>query len=458
MCKSKSFIEYRFENVSIEICKFLHIAYEENQETKIFVDKLINEFIIPKIEIFEKQAKFFIIETGYIETAWKDMVSLHYINTSYNICPSVARIHLFTEPKLSSDTYLGYFNLRPINEFKIIISYIFPNWDVLRFKNKKDSYMMAYKEKVHIEGIELEISTFPFFAQDGVVASCVHADILMMSLYMHKKYAAKKIKLIEIESSYSYEKKKCYPTNGLEAPQIAEIFNNNKMPIRLFYYRDKIIKDNFQDIIKMYIESGIPVLIGLGSHVILLTGHTLDPQGNYEFIVYDDSGVIVNELAQTKGFVAAVKWQKLEDKLEDFDFIVACEHEKVYMSYIDIKEFIEYQKKMAEEEDINNIKFENENRILLMDNSDVKNSLKQKKIFHFNKNFIDESDSIINKELPHYLWYCETKMNGTKVVYFADPTCHFKSSNSRLINTSVFINKNPFFLKHSLGLLTPLKN
>ena len=453
-----NFIKYEFENIATDICSFLNIKYDKNNEYKNLIDELISEYVMPRLVIFDSQANFYIVEEGYVETAWKDMISLHYINTSYSIKPTVTRIHLFTDKKLCSEAYLGYFSLRPINEFKILISYIYPNWDVLRFTNKTESFVMLYKEKVHIEGVELEISTFPFFAQDGVVASCVHADIIMLSLYLHKKFGSKKIKLMEIENSYTYEKKKCYPTNGLQAPQIAEIFNNNKTPIRLYFYHDKNIIDNFKEILKMYIESGIPVIIGLGSHVLLIIGHTLDAHGNYEFIVYDDSGILVNELNETKSFVSAISWERLNEKLEDFDFLVAPEHEKVFMSYIDINDFFEIQKKKAAKNEEVNIKFSDTNRILLIDNSDVKKYLKLKEFFHFNRSFVEESTLIIKKNLPHYLWYCETRMNGVNVSFFGDPTYHYKSTDTVFLNNNVFLNKNPFFLKKQIGLLNQLKN
>jgi len=453
-----NFIKYEFENIATEICNFLNIKYDQNNEYKNLIDQLIYKYVLSRLVIFDKQANFFIIEKDYIETTWKDMISLHYINTSYNAGPTVTRIHLFTDKKLRSEAYLGYFSLRPINEFKILISYIYPNWDVLRFTNKTNSFVMLYREKVHIEGIELEISTFPFFAQDGVVASCVHADIIMLSHYMHKKFGSKRIKLIEIENSYTYEKKKCYPTNGLQAPQIAEIFNNNKTPIRLYFYHEKNIKENFEEILKMYIESGIPVIIGLGSHVLLIIGHTLDAQGNYEFIVYDDSGILVNELIETTCFVCAIPWEKLNKKLEDFDFLVAPEHEKVFMSYIDINDFFEIQKQKAAENKEENIEFAGTNRILLIDNSDAKKYLKLREFFHFNPSFIEESSLIIKKNLPHYLWYCETRMNGVNVAFYGDPTYHYKSTDTAFLNNNIFLNKNPFFLKKQIGLLNRLKN
>jgi len=48
----------------------------------------INKYIIKRLRLFkgtnERRILYFVAEKEYVETEWKDMVSMHYINTSYS--------------------------------------------------------------------------------------------------------------------------------------------------------------------------------------------------------------------------------------------------------------------------------------------------------------------------------------------------------------------------------------
>ncbi len=447
--------KFNIENLAGCIKRFLSVDYSNKS-----IMKLVNENVIPRIEVFLGQAKYFYFEDNYIESAWKEMVSLHYVNTSYKIKQYVARIHLFTADTIESDKYLGYFNIRPIDEFRILLSYIVPNWKVLLLpQNKKHAYVMAYEDEVHIHGITLNISTFRFFAQDSVVASCVHANILMISRYLNKVFGYKGIRLRDIDSGYSFLKTKCFPTKGLLSQQIIEIFNNNHIPVKLYYYSDEEDKSDFDGIIRTYVESGIPVILCIEEHAILLVGHLLDDNGNYEYLIFDDSAAIVEEIhKESQSFISDISWEQIRDKLTQWDFIVVPEHERVYMNYGHINELIINY--MENWDFLRDFEIDGEapqsysTRIILVDNSYLKGFLLNNAYRINNKAYMKEYNDFLNNNSPHYIWYYEivAKWKNDEMIaaILADPTYNIKTLNN------IFFNNNPFFLKKPLGLLKEL--
>ncbi len=68
--------------------------------------------IIPVLEPLYELARFFLLEDSYTEREWKDMVSLHYINTSYQPRGSVLRVHFlkdeFFNETLNESSYFGF--------------------------------------------------------------------------------------------------------------------------------------------------------------------------------------------------------------------------------------------------------------------------------------------------------------------------------------------------------------
>lgn len=138
----------------------------------------IKKYVLPKLKIFrgknEHKAIYFLEESEYIETEWKDMVSLHYVNTSYKLKNTVIRCHVFSKKQFDNKHYLGFFTLRPIDEIKVMVSFVYPNWNNICIDKNFDTYIMTYNKKVHIRGKTFSIQTYPVFCQDSVVTSVLY--------------------------------------------------------------------------------------------------------------------------------------------------------------------------------------------------------------------------------------------------------------------------------------------
>ena len=443
----------------------------------------INKYIIARLRLFKgnnaRKTLYFIAEKEYVETEWKDMVSMHYINTSYSFKNTVMRFHLFSIPKVDQESYLGFFTLRSIDEIKIMLSMIYPNWPNITMGQV--AYVMTYDKKIHLYGITLEIKTYPIFVQDMVVTKCAHAVIVSATKYLNEKHRLKKVKLTDIINSYTYSRVKSFPSSGLSSQQILEIFDKNNIPITceeltLDFANNMVnedigldkIKDKLKPGIDSWVESAIPVILGISfkkdeeyvHHVVQIIGHTAGEDHNY--VLYDDSGVLSETLNGQRDFAIIVSWKQLKQVMKYSDYVIYPQYEKVYMGYDNmIERLCDYQKIL-----MNNIDYQNkfgmlgrlpfkEARCLLVDNADIKDFLHRKKGDSIlQKKYVDSTiDTVIEKNLPHYLWYCEIKLADKMfLVFLANPTYNTQTTKN------IFINKEHLILSDRVSLLTKTKD
>ena len=469
---------------SINIFNIISDVIEGFDKEKACVE--INKYIIARLRLFKglntRHALFFVAEKEYIETEWKDMVSMHYINTSYSFKNMVMRFHLFADKKVCQDSYLGFFTLRSIDEIRIMLSMIYPNW--INIGLKQETYVMTYRKKIHLNGITLEIDTYPLFVQDLVVTKCAHATILSVTKYLREKHGLKKVKLSDIINSYTYSRVKTFPASGLSCQQMLEVFDRNSIPITceeltLDFSNEPVeedeialdkLKEKLKPSIDSWIESAIPVILGISfkenerdkelvHHVVQIIGHTIEDKRKY--VLYDDSGVLGEILFGHRDFAIIVSWKQLKQVLKYGDYVIFPQHEKVYIGYERMLEYLcDYQEELKGNAEykqrfgmLGEIPFEDA-RCLLVDNVDVKSFLyaeKNKNILL--KNYVNNAiDTIIKKNLPHYLWYCEVKLaDDMFLVFLANPTYNMQTTKN------IFINKEHLILTKNIGLLTKTK-
>ena len=72
----------------------------------------VERYIWPRLDFMHGESstgkRYFILEESYVETEWKDMISVHYINTSYEVKNTVIRVHIFLGKEMSQQAYGGF--------------------------------------------------------------------------------------------------------------------------------------------------------------------------------------------------------------------------------------------------------------------------------------------------------------------------------------------------------------
>lgn len=453
----------------------------------------LDEFIFPRLDFMavdKDGARFFLFEERYVETEWKDMIGMHYINTSYQVENTVMRIHLFTSDVVEEEHYIGCFTMRTINETLIMLSYIYPNWKKLIYKGNMLN-VMTYKKKVHLNGREIVFDTYPLFAQDNAVVTCAQACLVSMSKYLHSRYDYTMIRVGNINDSYHSDKTKIYPSPGLRSTQMLEILYSHNIPCEYQVYHQQ---EGFKEYIDYCVESALPVLVGLhvteavqesaeadtaaqndavcsgkseagdvpnekmkgngnekkiGCHVIQIIGHT-DGASEKEYVIYDDSGYYLKSLGET-GFVKCVSWEVLCRSLEPGkDFIIYPIHDKVYILFDYFKMHMnDMLVKTKANELMEKGDMDRTGRVLLADNREVKRFLRDEVVDNLSvpPEIQTVALGLLSLDMPHYLWCCEYRVTTGWALYLADPTY-----NRRTIK-NIFINKEPLICDSQIGLL-----
>lgn len=424
----------------------------------------VEKYLIPRLDFMynDSEKNYFVFEEQYVETEWKDMISVHYINTSYNVKSTVMRIHIFHKKIIDQEFYLGCFTLRTMDDVRFMLSYIYPNWNNVITNDGSEFYVMTCKKSVHIMGTEIVFPTYPLFVQDNAVVKCAQASMMAMSSYLHTKYDYNKMRILDINQSYTYGKTKTFPSSGLTPLQMLEIFNHYDISVEFRSCHGESAE--LQNYVDFCIESALPVLLGLtirdesknisNKHIVQVIGHTLDgDEKNY--LIYDDSGYFFRSLDNEVGFVKGISWDDIDRGiLPQNSFVIYPVHEKIYILFDDIVEvFDDLSKRMKLEEALQKAGEEIvKKRILMVDNRCLKRFLKSEIVL--DKEFGDlekmqkEIDRILQKSLTHYVWYCEFQTENRNLIFFADPTYNNKTTKNIVINECILVSKNV------LGLLS----
>lgn len=271
-----------------------------------------HENVTKRLPILYEKAKYVNIEKSYVETEWKDLISLHYINTTYanELKNRVIRVHFFKEKVCSEDNYVGFITLRPIQEMQIALSYVIVNWNaILAHASKKDekSQMVTYNKRVHCMGKELFIKTYPLLVQDSIVTCCVDVNLITLTRFLSHKGMTKKLSIKDMCGEDINGGCPKYLTEGY----ISNFCKEKKIPLKLSTIDVSQLEDEKQDLdeekqkepglvtvltkkgmiayINAYLNSNLPVFLCGAGHVVQIVGY-IEHGKEKRHIIFDDSG------------------------------------------------------------------------------------------------------------------------------------------------------------------------
>jgi hypothetical protein len=214
------------------------------------------------------------------------------------------RLHFFKTPPNAheDDGYIGFCTLRPRKPTKI-------SYAIFRapYGKDRDSYSLSkgqFKEKFG-KGFESKVvNGYPFIQQDGVYDCCAHVALLGMNWFFASQGLSKKMNIASIVklSSKVPTTGRDFPSSGLGIVQIVHVLKEMGMSPLVYTYPPT--KGEFQfppdRIIYHYIESGLPVLVGIpagnAGHALVVTGHTVSPdtwwpEASKEYYDFSASGL-----------------------------------------------------------------------------------------------------------------------------------------------------------------------
>ncbi len=232
----------------------------------------------------------FVTEEYYIDRVYRDSYYTYYSCKHFEYSRYCKRLFIFSgkiqteygcelidvsEHKLQNK-FIGCIVVRPLETGKIGRSLLNPYY----FTDVDGTYVRYATYSVTMFGKRLYVDAFPYSMQDEETTSCAEITILNLLDYFSKKYAEYKYFLpsgiIEIAIKNGYERR--LPTKGLDYLLISKVFMEAGF-CPVLYNADKLEDaSKFKRILHYYIESGIPIAVGLeisrnAKHSIICIGH-----------------------------------------------------------------------------------------------------------------------------------------------------------------------------------------
>jgi len=375
-------------------------------------EKLKNKIQV-RFEYFVEISKSYVVEE-YIENEWRDSFDLYYSKTNYKDCTNlVKRVHFIKKyindiKEITEDNYIGYINLRPIPEGQISrIRFKLTNLAFGEFKDE-DIYFLSINTTVNLPHLSISYDSFPIYSQDGMVAICAHADLLMISKYMYKKYNFNNYKLKDIieNNIVSNDNGRKVPSEGLNLLQILAILKaNNYNPISTRFIKGYYNNIYIFDYIDSFLESGLPVIIAFQSHVVLVIGHMHNSQKHY--VIADDSSYHVSKsFKKVEAHVAIISEEELKEQfINHIFFVISPTFDRFYLHYQYLELIISHQTKKLEAQyaslfELKGNKINIKTREILVESYRLKQFL-----------YKCGDNSFESVAMPHYVWYVEFYLN-----------------------------------------------
>ncbi|WP_168073918.1 hypothetical protein [Caulobacter sp. SSI4214] len=249
-------------------------------------------------------AKGFLLEEAYIDRDFSAAYSAFYASVFYPYLKYCRRLHFFTSDMTAlaeltsaeavardleerNEQYLGFIVLRPVKHAPVGIAVAStramsfePSWQI----ELRASYV------VHVLGAELKVEGFPLTQQDTRVGACAQAVIWMAGRHFHKRHGGPWFSMPEINEAA------LKPTDGVisrSLPAGSEFLTPDNI-VRALRAMDRhpVVYAASQDearnlvwvrpvhqILSRYLDSGIPVIVGLRPRAAAAVGHAVVATG-----------------------------------------------------------------------------------------------------------------------------------------------------------------------------------
>lgn len=392
-------IEYSIQDVVNK-----HYQYED---TKV---KLISS-IKEKFRYFVDKSKSFIVE-DYVENEWRDSYNLYYSRSLYKCKNTVKRVHFITETvddfkEVTESNYLGYINLRPIPPLSAVLSRIRFKCcgDAFNLNNAKSFYCLSVDSTVNFPHLSIKYKSFPLYSQDSMVAVCAHADLLMVSKYMYKKFNFNNYTLKDIvnnDNTVANSFGRRIPSEGLNIHQMVDLLRrNNYNPVAPLFINGMYDEIDIIDYLNSFIESALPVIAAFDGHVMVFIGHAHTDEKHY--IIADDSTHhLTNSFGTRNAHVETVSESKLKDVFSKTEvYLITPSFDRLYLHFPYLYLILKETKELL----IDKV-FQNNKDIKLLTREILVESASIKQFLNG-----CGDDSFESVEMPHYVWYIEFYLN-----------------------------------------------
>ncbi len=251
------------------------------------IDALVSKF---------NNATYVVLEHPYVDKYYRDTYYAYFATKHKEYHRNSVRLSFFTEAvskddfrspnarKILQAKYRGFVSLRPTFPDLIGRSIISPS-----ILGGEKLFCTLAKYSVTVRGVKLEIEGFPYSSQDGEAITCAETTIWSMMEYFGAKYPDYRpilpFEVINLLGKNSVER--MIPSAGLTTGQIS--FAIKELGFGVRKYSRVAYKEDFDKILRTYVDSGVPVIAyleddkeGGAGHVVNVVGRGVVKDGEYE--------------------------------------------------------------------------------------------------------------------------------------------------------------------------------
>jgi len=221
-----------------------------------------------------------LLEHPYVDKTYRDTYYNYFASKRDDYPRNTIRISFFDSAIKEDDfrksefiqaldeKYLGFLIIRPTFPFVIGRNVIAP-------KAFKDSDFLSCKVNYSAtaNGVKLTVSGFPHSSQDQETITCAETTVWSILEYFGNRYSEYRPTLPsqvnQVLSKFSFER--LVPSKGLTAGQISYALREFGFGVKI--YSKSAYKDDFLRLLRVYVESGVPVVGVLQNAEI---GHALN--------------------------------------------------------------------------------------------------------------------------------------------------------------------------------------
>lgn len=416
------------------------------------------------------EARTILLESDYVDRDYLEDYSRYYVKCFNRYGERCARLHFFSEDfdhevfskhLLSYDesaisslskSYLGFIVVKPLPK-TFIGKTCLRNYSTVANSNERQ--VLTRKYNVNLFGIPLSVQTVAFQEQDKVISACATTAIWTALQALDTKDIRNVPSCSEITISainHINESSNSFPNKGLTNKQILRALDTQKLRNHKINIDSskKDGLDNFFNIVKNYIDSDLPVILGadvheisddglskLGGHAVTIVGYKETSSTNALYI-HDDRigpfaraefGSVKDKSKSTVKTEISDSWcLSLQEKNDNGDWeeptqlllpdsLIIPNYKKVRISsdYIEntcnsiLDEYNSYyqyyiENGALEKEDVPQITYQ----ISLTNSADFKSRvIKQKNIVN--------KEEILSKSFARYLWVASFSNEGKEL-------------------------------------------
>ena len=232
----------------------------------------------------------FLIEWPYVDKVYRDTFYHYYASKKHDYSRMSVKISIFSDGvkedqfynigglEFLRGSYLGFFTLRPTFPSILGRNVISP----LAFG--ETILICSTKLPSTANGVKFQSIGFPHSSQDGEMITCAETTVWSIMEYFGNKYSDYKPLLPSLINKtlgkFSFER--LIPSKGLTAGQISYALKDFGFGVKI--YSAHAYGTEFMKILKMYIESGIPVVGAMQNGRI---GHAVNVIGRVDIVAAD---------------------------------------------------------------------------------------------------------------------------------------------------------------------------